>query len=325
MGYKADELFEQDLSKMDYMQLAEWITACNDEVEIIRDLYKNDDDYFEALSKFQDAWVHHYEQNQSLYRSKKFQKARLFTTYRGRVQLKVDYGTGRKSIQIVPFDTYENIQSSSSIFWKPEVFETIEQTLSLDYQKILNVFLPENIGVYKELLHEVIADQTFTKIDIKVRFLNEKNKKLTQMTYKEFVDVCEKNDTYEIKPVKHTRRSDYNAALDDCWVTSSIYHDFHKERTSHKDFDKKFFINLAFALALPYQSVVRLLAYNGYTLNSAGRVFDEICKKAFKLGFSRKLTNELIKMKNAELAKGSMAYNPVPTLDKLTTGKSKNS
>ena len=143
------------------------------------------------------------------------------------------------------------------------------------------------------------------------------------MSYSQFVAVCEKNDTYTIKKEKHARRSNYNDALDDCGVTSSIYHDFHGERTCHKDFDKKFFINLAFALALPYQGVVRLLAYNGYTLNSEGRAFDEICKKAFELGFSRQLTIEVIKMKNAELAKSSLPFNPVSNIEKAASGKRK--
>ena len=56
-------LFEQDLSKMDYMQLAGWLTACYEEVEIIRDENKNDEDYFLYLGRFIDAWEHHYEQN----------------------------------------------------------------------------------------------------------------------------------------------------------------------------------------------------------------------------------------------------------------------
>ena len=308
---------------MDYMQLAGWLTACYEEVEIIRDENPNDEDYFLYLGKFIDAWEHHYEQNKGLYGSKRFKMARFFTTYRNRVNLKVDYGKGRKSIHTIPYDTYENIHSSQSIFWKPEVFEIIEQDVSDAYQKILDVFKPENISGYKELLHEVVSEQAFANIDIKVRAENEKGKKLTEMTYQQFVAVCEENDTYAIKKEKHARRSNYNDALDACGVTSSVYHDFHGGRTCHRDFDKKFFINLAFALALPYQCVARLLAYNGYTLNSVGREFDEICKRAFKLGFSRKLTIEVIKMKNVELAKSSLPFNPVSNIEKVSSGKKK--
>ena len=85
---------------------------------------------------------------------------------------------------------------------------------------------------------------------------------------------------------------------------------------------------MGFALALPYESMVKLLAYNGYTWDSVGREFDDICKQAFRLGFSRKLTNELLKKRNAELKeekpKDSSKFNPMPTLDKITSGKRQN-
>ena len=325
-----ENLFEQDSSKMDYMQLAGWLTACYEEVEIIRDENPNDEDYFLYLNRFIDAWEHHYEQNKKLYSSDRFKKARLFITYKGRVNLKVDYGKGRKSIQTVPYDTYENIHASQFTVWKPEVFEMIEQEVSDEYEKILSIFKPENVSRYKEIMHEVISEQAFADIDIKVRAINEKGKKLTEMTYREFLAVCEKNDTYQIIPEKHGRRNNYNAALDACGATSSTYHDFRVRRTSHKDFDKKFFINLGFALALPYESMVKLLAYNGYTWDSVGREFDDICKQAFRLGFSRKLTNELLKKRNKELeddrndARETTQFNPMPTLDKTTSGKRQN-
>ena len=322
-------LFEQDLSKMDYMQLAEWLTACYEEAEAIRDENPNDENYFAYLKRFTDAWKRHYEQNKGLYSSKRFKMARFFTTYRNRTYLKVDYGKGRKSIQTIPYDTYENIHASQFTVWKPEVFEIIEQDVSVTYEKILSIFKPENVGRYKEILHEVISEQIFTEIDIKVRVENEKGKKIREMTYKEFLDVCEKNDTYTIKPEKHERKSNYNAALDACGATSSTYHDFRVRRTSHKDFDKKFFINLGYALALPYESMVKLLAYNGYTWDSF-REFDDICKQAFRLGLSRKLANELLKKRNKELeedpkdARETTQFNAMPTLDKGTSGKRKN-
>ena len=322
-------LFEQDLSKMDYMQLAEWLTACYEEAEIIRDENPNDEDYILYLNRFIDAWEHHYEQNKKLYSSDRFKKARFFITYKGRVNLKVDYGKGRKSIQTLPYDTYETIHSSQSIFWKPEVFEMIEQEVTDTYQKILDVFKAENVSGYKEKLHEVVSTQAFADLDIKVRVINEKGKKLTEMTYSEFLKVCEKNETYQIIPEKHERRNNYNDALDACGATSSTYHDFRVRRTSHKDFDKKFFINLGLALALPYESMVKLLAYNGYTWDSVGREFDDICRQAFRLGFSRKLTNELLKKRNIELENDpkdkmeTTQFHAMPTLDKVTSGKCK--
>ncbi len=325
-----ENLFERDLSKMDYMQLAEWLSACYDEVGAIRDEHKNDTDYFTYLKRFTDAWERHYEQNKGLYRSKKFKLARLFTTYKGRVHLKVHYGKGRKNIQEIPFDSYSNFRANEWVVWKTDKpKKEIEEAVSAAYQSILNVFLPENIHRYKILLHEVVAQQAFTKFDFTVKA--EKNEKqFKAMSYQQFKAVCENDDTYKLITERHDRRSNYNDALEACGVTTTTYHDFHGPLTCHKEFDKKFFINLAFALALPYQSMVRLLAYNGYTLNSVGREFDDICKRAFKMGYSRKLTIEVIKMKNAEIKPRDeehkvkdVPYNLIPNLEKIHSGKKK--
>ena len=314
--------FEVDLSKINYMQLAEWLVSCYSEVEKMQDESESEEQYFERLALFEKAWEQHYEQNTKLYRSKKFALARIFITYKNRLKLKVDYGKGRTSIETIPCDTYSSMLANDYVIWKSDAAEIIEQNVSAAYQKILDVFNPENRTSYKAKLHEIVSEQAFMDINIKVRAEKDK-KKFKAMSYKEFIAVCEKDGTYELKTEKHEKRSNYNAALDDCGVASTTYHEFQGDRTCHKDFDKKFFVNLAFALALPYQCVAKLLAYNGYTLNSVGREFDEICKRAFRLGYSQKLTIEVIKMKNAELAKSSLPFNPVPNLEKATSGKRK--
>ena len=86
-----------------------------------------------------------------------------------------------------------------------------------------------------------------------------------------------------------------------------------------KEFDKKMFVNLDFALALNYKNYTRLqqaqltdgsrepcchkldnknaerlLKYNGYTLNSIEKQFDEVCSKAFAIGFSREIVIDLL-------------------------------
>ena len=184
------------------------------------------------------------------------------------------------------------------------------------------MFKPQNKSCYKTLLHEVVSEQAFCNIDIKIR-AEKDGKKFSAMTYQEFMAECEKNDTYRITAVANKKKSNYNAALDACGVSSTTYHEFHGERTSQKVFDKKFFINLGFALALPYPSMSRLLIYNGYTFNSEGRVFDEVCRKAFQIGFSREMAIALIDKKNAELAKSPMSFKPVPNLTKISSGKRK--
>jgi len=61
-----------------------------------------------------------------------------------------------------------------------------------------------------------------------------------------------------------------------------------------KEFDKKMFVNLALALALNCKNAERLLKYNGYSLNSVKRQFDEVWSKAFAIGFSREMAIALV-------------------------------
>lgn len=320
MSNSIEELFTQDLSQMNYMQLAEWLMACRSVV--IRDNYISEDDFFSDMELFCLDWEHHYELNKKIYQSRKFELARLFTTYDKRVNLKIDFGKGRKSTETIPFDTYSNIKANNIIVWKPEALKAIEHSVSATYQDILDVFKPTNRNNYKVLLHQVISEQSFCKIDIRVR-AEKDGKKFQSMTYQEFMAECEKNSTYKIITIENKKRSNYNAALDSCGVSSTTYHEFHGERTSQKEFDKKFFINLGFALALPYKLMQRLLVYNGYTLSSEGRYFDEVCRKAFQIGFSREMAIALIDKKNAEFARSGMPFNPVPNLTKMPSGKKK--
>ena len=68
-------------------------------------------------------------------------------------------------------------------------------------------------------------------------------------------------------------------------------------------FDKKLFVNIAFLLGLNYSCAEKLLNYNGYTFEDSSRQFDIICSKAFKIGFSRQMTIDLIQKRNNELLK----------------------
>ena len=77
---------------------------------------------------------------------------------------------------------------------------------------------------------------------------------------------------------------------------------------------------MAFALALNYKNAERLLKYNGYTLNSVERQFDEVCSKAFAIGFSREMAIDLINKRNEELKK-KMKYNLIPNITKITKVK----
>ena len=70
------------------------------------------------------------------------------------------------------------------------------------------------------------------------------------------------------------------------------------------------------SFSLPYTYAERLLNFKGSTLKYSDRIFDIICKKAFFIGFSRDMANDLIKKKNLEIKNNFATYKEIPNLDK---------
>ena len=58
--------FEQDIARMDFLQLSEWLSLCRSMV--IRDNYSDEEDFFAALDAFCEDWEYHYEQNKKVYK-----------------------------------------------------------------------------------------------------------------------------------------------------------------------------------------------------------------------------------------------------------------
>ena len=84
------------------------------------------------------------------------------------------------------------------------------------------------------------------------------------------------------------------------------------------------FVNMAFILGLNYDGAEKLLNLNGYTFESVGRQFDVICRKAFKIGFSRDMTIALIEKRNRELKdslKKSSSKKKCSLIPNLTSNK----
>lgn len=107
---------------------------------------------------------------------------------------------------------------------------------------------------------------------------------------------------------------DIQNALKEFGISKSVYNDWRSEAYCEKDFGKKMFVNMAFILGLNYENAEKLLNLNGYTFESVGRQFDEICRKAFKIGFSRDMTIALIEKRNRELAKSNIKFALIPNL-----------
>lgn len=153
---------------------------------------------------------------------------------------------------------------------------------------------------YKNYLHnEIISKQTFSEIETVYKVYKGK-RALKTLTYKELVDLIKSNSELRVEKDKRKRKAQYSSALEECGVTSTTYGEFINDYMCQKGFEKKFFINLAFAIGLPYSYCEKLLKYNGFTLNAINRIFEDICSNAFKLGCSREMVIDIIEKKNNE-------------------------
>ena len=300
------ELFEQNLSEMNYMQTADWIVACRSFIQ--REHYDSYEQYSDILELFCDEWEEHYKQNTSFYKSEKFKKALYYISFKNRTTLIFDYGEGKEKM---PIPTYANMQSI--FFERGKAITEIKRSFSDDYDNILAIFADENKEKYKVLLHKVISEQQFNELDIQARVLKD-GRRLKTTSYNDLLKELEDGRNYELDYTRRVRQRNYNAALENCGIRKSIYSDWQNERKCEKDIDKKFFVNLAFALALPLREAERLFNYNGYTVASKIRQFDIICEKAFRIGFSREMAIALIDKKNIEFASSPLKYIPVPNL-----------
>ena len=302
------ELFEQNLSEMNYMQVAEWIVACRSVIQ--REQFNSYEQYMEILELFCAEWEEHYKQNESFYKSEKFKKALYYISFKGRTALIFDCGTGKEK---VPIPAYANMQSI--FFERGKAITEIRRSFSGDYDNILAIFTDENKENYKALLHKVISEQQFNGLEIQARVFKD-GKRIKTSSYNDLLKECEDGRNFEIEYTKRVRQKDYNSALDKCGAGKSTYAYWQNERMCEKDIGKIFFVNLAFALALPIHEAEKLLNYNGYTIMSKMRQFDIICEKAFRIGFSREMAIALIDKKNQEFAESSLPYFPVPNLEK---------
>jgi len=191
----------------------------------------------------------------------------------------------------------------------------LEKSSSDEYKNIVDIFKIKNKNGYKELLHKVISQQLFKEIEVRMRVFKNGNL-INEKTYEDFIKLCGDEKNYIIVPEKRKKVRNYNEALKVFEISKTLYNEFRKKELCEKEFDKKMFVNLAFALALNYKNAERLLKYNGYTLNSVEKQFDEVCSKAFAIGFSREMAIDLINKRNEELKKNKK-YNLIPNITKL--------
>ena len=323
--------FEEDVVSYNFMQLAHWIERCRAVVSKQQYIQKerSNEEYLSDVWGFSQEWEEHYRKNESVYKSVKYKKALAYLQFKDRVSFVIDYGIGAVSF---PVSAYEN--SISIIFKVKRIEDEFKKAWNDYYSRIENIFIADDskraseLGIdrrtkqpirqtYKEKIAEIVADQAFCNVEIHIRALKDR-KLLNESSYDAFIKTCEQDDKYEIKAETRCKKRSYNAALDALGVTSTTYHQWQSEYECEKDIDKKFFINLCFALALPLSMSEKLLELNGFSIRNSQRQFDIICEKALRIGFSQEMTIALIDKLNEERAKGFMGkkFIPVPNLTK---------
>ena len=305
------DVFQQDITKKNYMELADWIIACRSAIDK-RD-FDSYEKYISAVDMFCKEWEAFYHQNEAFFQShhERFKKAVLFASYKKNITCTADYGTK----EVIPS---ENIHNLSQSFFGERLIEEIDQDYSPVYDLVKDVFAFED--GYKARLHKVILDQIFRLYSIQIRVFDDKGAWIKAATYDEFIKKCE-TQKYHIDLVPMHRKNSYYKVFEEYDIVPSVYGDFISENACEQEFGKKFFVNLGFALSLNLTLVEKLLNYNGYSIKNKSRQFDIICEKAFRIGFGRDYTIALIDKYNAEQRKKHTVYKAVPNIIKEKRNK----
>lgn len=286
------EPFEVPIDKMSFIELAEWIIRCRNYIK--QENFNNEEDYLYHLEEFFLEWQEHYKENENLYKSRKYKKALIFCTLKDRLKFRVDFGKG---FEEADYNTYQSVMNS--IF--AEKIEKEILVIAEDYYKeISQVFAKENRENYKAILHnEIILKQAFAYIRTTYRVYKD-GKKVKTSSYKELLEQMKSGKGIVIEPETRHMKKAYSQVFDNFDIPKSTYNEFTNEFYCQKAFDKKIFINLSFALGLPYSFSETLLKYNGFSLDGQGRIFEDVCSIAFKLGCDRKMVISIIEKRNSE-------------------------
>ncbi len=306
-------LLNDDISKYSYIELAEWIIKCRQFVS--KSAFDSIEDYQNNVHAFCSEWEAHYKENEQIYKSYKYKKAILLIGRKEKFKFLVDYGGHTEDIT----ETYANMHSS---IFKQEIEKVAFSTLNEDVlecdEKLKTCFSDKD--KFKNRLNDLITDFYFNKNNLETRvFKNDKWFKTA--TYKDFLKECENSNNYDIKTYNKKYYSSYIQALESYGIPKTTYLDYMSIDKTEKALDKKFFINIAFVLSLPYQYAKKLLFINGYSIVGSIKTFDIICEKAFRIGFGRDYVIALIDKYNTDMKRQFRSFVEVQNITKTMRAK----
>lgn len=300
-------VFNQDISSMSVLELADWLVMCRNQVK--RENFDTDSEYYENLKVFCDKWEQHYENNKRFYESKEFAFVLMYSTVKDNAVLVTKFKGGEHKCPIGTFEDLENITIRKS-----NTIDEIESLMWDMFADVTKIFDEKTFEKYKKALHEYLVKYRFTEIKINRQIKGEYFDKVPVASYNELEVLAEQHKNYLYMKRTH-KKTNYTKGLEQYDITKSVYNYFYSYDKCEKDFTKKMFVNLGFLLGLSLENLEILLDYNGYSISeNSHRKFDQIVRRAFKCGFSRDMTIGLI---DIEKAKG---YN-IPNLTKNSTSK----
>ena len=285
------ELFAKDISRLNTLELADWIISCRNEIK--KQDFDSEDDYKNALLSFCCEWKSHYEKHKNIYESESYSRAIVYTSLSGRTEFFTDFGGGKIFSEI---DTYEDLKKLTVM--REETITELSRQYGVFYDKLNEIFLPEAYDNYKTHLREYIVKYRFSRVEFKREGRLYNSRALKAPTYEQFIKTFDsKNCSITVK--RSFKKLNSTAELEKFGVIRSFYNKFNSYKYCEKHFDKSMLVNLAFAMSMPYNHLEKLLSYNGYSVSEASqREFDRIIRMAFKCGFNRDMTIDLINIEN---------------------------
>lgn len=297
--YCMENLFLEDVSKMNSDEIAVWLKKCRKEVK--REKYNEYEDYIKDVASLCMDWENHYEKYKSTYDSKKFKKAILSL---GVLERKYNINCDGKLEEIEKPVFFDILSSKKEI---PE-FNKIKK--DFDFLEYCDMYSEDhstdehklsfyNADDYKPMFIFALQQLLSNCCSYEIRVLRDK-KLLKGLSYKQLMEELEKDKNLTIRTYSKKICNSYFKELEKYGVRSSAFSEFINPLQEQKHFEKQLFINICFACSMPLSVASVFLQYNGYSVENSTREFDKICEKSFRLGFPREYAMALIERYNNE-------------------------
>ena len=297
--------FEENIKSYDEYEIADWIFRC-------RNLITHDntdiDDYIPKIKQHCDTWNSFREHNIKVFESDTFKKGMIMSAV---ARPKIIVKCGKEKIDITSSFYPEtmgymvNFPSNSVKDFVSTLKKCVVQSMDEYYEVVKNMFDNEPddephddekiIKNYKKKIANAIKYLSAEDIfELKFDEISEKIKDTSSCSHSELIEELEKYKTY----IPKKRQTAINKRLDEREISKSVYFDWLHGDTEEREFNKKFFVNLAFYLSLPSDYFEKLLMLNGYSTTGSLRIFDKIADASFTCGYSQTYAGILIADEN---------------------------